>query len=734
MSTPLGRDSITAFGPFQLDYSNGDLRKHGVLVRLARQPWQVLVKLLEHPGEIVSREEIRQLLWKDDTFVDFEHGLNATMNRLRQALGDSAESPRYVQTVPGRGYRFLLEVQTTKPPLVASNPPASEKDTAPAGPSRSSRHGTVVWVAVVCVIVTTALFFTVSKARPVPASAPSQVVRFAVPAPDGYGLEPAGSRQAFAISPDGSTLALTALGDDGRFRLWIRDLAQLAPREVPNSAGLHSVFWSPGGDALFYSVRGAVRRMSTDGGAHQLISELPQVLHLGTWLSPDRMLLSNRVATFVAPTSGGTPTRLEQTYVWPQVLPDGKHILSIVYDEHLHRYRLRVEEFGKPQTARYVLETDSRVTWVRSNFPGRPGHLLYVRGGTLLAHPFDVRTLEVRGQAVALADGVHFFPPTGAADFSVSPNVLTYQANSLAAAILWRDRQGKTIARVGPPRMATKCVRLAPDGTKIAAAVHNRETGATDLWLFDAVTGSGRVLVSGPGVLDAPVWSADSKRLLYSRAAGSAPKLYIRGLGEQDREVQLPTAPFQLPTDWSRDGRYVLFTNTAFPASANELEGNVGIIDLETGELKQLLDSPSQETNAVFSPSGQWIAYISNDSGQPEAYLQEFDSGSLKGDRIRVSKAGALYVRWRGDGREIFYLATDGMVYGLKVTGSHAPDPGDATALFHVSIASRTILPTVFGFDVTADGSRLLIPTGVANEPSQLIVVQNWEFGIPAQK
>ncbi|HYO84133.1 MAG TPA: hypothetical protein VES20_22200, partial [Bryobacteraceae bacterium] len=209
-----------------------------------------------------------------------------------------------------------------------------------------------------------------SKANASAQPTTSRVVRFTVPAPEGYGFEPAGSRQSFALSPDGSKLAFTALGDDARFRLWIRDLAELEPRQLPAAAGLHSVFWSPTGDSLFYSARGSVRRISADGGTQQIISELPQVLHLGTWLSPDRVLLSNRVATFVAPTSGGTPTRLEQTHVWPQVLPDGKNILSIVYDERLHRNRLRVAEFGKPQTARPLLETESRVTCEPSNLPG----------------------------------------------------------------------------------------------------------------------------------------------------------------------------------------------------------------------------------------------------------------------------------------------------------------------------------------------------------------------------
>lgn len=569
--------SIASFGPFQLDRGNGELRKHGVRVRLSRQPWQVLLVLAERPGEVVSREEMRQLLWNADTFVDFEHGLNATMNRLRQALGDSAENPRYIETVPGRGYRFLARVH------IASSVPSEISPTATAltgkGPIDSpalSRRYMIPWVIVAGLLVGLLVALTLVRSASLSRRPPAlRAVRFTVAAPDGYGLEPAGSRQAFAVSPDGSQLAFTALGDDGRFRLWIRDFSRLEPKEAPDTAGLHSVFWSPSGDSLFYSVRGSVRRISPDGGAGQIISELAQVLHVGAWLSPDRMLLSNRVATFVVPTSGGTPVRVDQTYVWPQVLPGGKHILSIEYDRRVHRNRLLVSEFGKRDTSRTLLETDSRVTWVPSRFPGGTGNLLYVRGGTLLAHPFNINKLELDGAPIPLAGGIHFFPPTGAADFSVSQNgVLIYQARPSGSGIHWRDRHGGSISQVGPAHLSTKCVRLSPDGTKIAASIHNSETGATDLWLLNAKTGAGRVFVPGPGVLDSPVWSADSKQLLYSRALGAAPKLYIRGLGEQDKEVSLPAAPFQLPTDWSRDGRFVLYTNTGFPASANELEEN----------------------------------------------------------------------------------------------------------------------------------------------------------------
>src|SRR5580698_4060759 len=101
-----------AFGPFEVDVQTGQLRKHGLDVRLARQPLQILLTLLENPGEVVTRDELRRQIWSEGTFVDFERGLNAAINKLRRTLGDSAEDSRYIETVPGRGYRFVSPVET----------------------------------------------------------------------------------------------------------------------------------------------------------------------------------------------------------------------------------------------------------------------------------------------------------------------------------------------------------------------------------------------------------------------------------------------------------------------------------------------------------------------------------------------------------------------------------------------------------------------------------------------
>lgn len=126
-----------AFGPFAFDEGSGELRKHGVRLRLEGQPLQILAALIRQPGEAVSRDEFQQQLWGDGTFVDFDHGLNAAMNRLRQVLGDSAEKPRYIETLPGRGYRFIAAVQYTVPkpvPVMAPGPAGGQVEPREAEP------------------------------------------------------------------------------------------------------------------------------------------------------------------------------------------------------------------------------------------------------------------------------------------------------------------------------------------------------------------------------------------------------------------------------------------------------------------------------------------------------------------------------------------------------------------------------------------------------------------------
>jgi DNA-binding winged helix-turn-helix (wHTH) protein len=288
---------VISFGSFQLDPDTGSLEKHGVRVRLPRQPARILTFLAQRAGTVITREELREQVWASDTFVDFEHGLNAAINKLRQALGDSAEKPRFIETLPGQGYRFVAAVRTEPPKQATQEASAPEPVRAlspiqvPAPTPRGISWPVLLAVGALAAGLLVTATWVIARREP----SPVRLLRakFIIPAPDGFAFQPAGVRQAFAISPDGSRLAFTATGNDGQFRLWIRDLASLEAREVPAARGAHTVFWSPGSEALYFGVDRSLRRVTADGGSYQIISDLPRLVPpLGTWISPDRILLS----------------------------------------------------------------------------------------------------------------------------------------------------------------------------------------------------------------------------------------------------------------------------------------------------------------------------------------------------------------------------------------------------------------------------------------------------------
>jgi dipeptidyl aminopeptidase/acylaminoacyl peptidase len=391
-------------------------------------------------------------------------------------------------------------------------------------------------------------------------------------------------------------------------------------------------------------------------------------------------------------------------------------------------------------TTKDLIETDSRVMYTASTVTPGTGYLLYIRGGNLLAHPFDPRSLELTGETAPVATGVYSFAQSGAADFSVSDQgVIAYQGYVARSQLVWVDRAGHQLGALGPANASLKSGRLSPDGQRLAAAIYEIERGEQDLWIFDLKTNSGRRLTAEPGLRDAPVWSPDSSTLAFLHAADATlPRLHLRGLGQADVEEAMPAADFQAPTDWSPDGRFVAFVNTGVPRLANEQQSDVWVLDLARGRKPvPLLKTRFHESNPAFSPDGKWLAFTSNESGRPEVYVQAFRSGdapSVIGERHLVSRAGAQAVRWRRDGKELFYLGFDGRVQAVPVRLSPKPHFGPATALFAISTEARAAIHSVLGFDVSADGQRFVIPVVSSLKAPSIVVVQNWEALLPRKR
>ena len=165
--------------------------------------------------------------------------------------------------------------------------------------------------------------------RPKEPVEPPKLTKLAVLPPDGFALEGAASRQSFALSPDGTRLAFTAMDSSGEFSVFLRDFNSLEPRLVPGSEGAHTVFWPPDGRSLYLTAKGKLWRTPLEGDAHVLLADSPSFLFSGAWLGSKRILLDSfRASYFVSP-SGGSLERLKDNYWWPQMLPDGEHVLYV---------------------------------------------------------------------------------------------------------------------------------------------------------------------------------------------------------------------------------------------------------------------------------------------------------------------------------------------------------------------------------------------------------------------
>jgi Tol biopolymer transport system component len=262
--------------------------------------------------------------------------------------------------------------------------------------------------------------------------------------------------------------------------------------------------------------------------------------------------------------------------------------------------------------------------------------------------------------------------------------------------------------------------------------VFDVERGVTDIWVYDTRSGTGRKAISGSGISHLPVWSPDSHRLVWMWDR-SWPKLALSSLDGTPDPEPMPDSGFMQPTDWSPDGRFILYTNSALPSITQHFPSDVFAIDMARGrKVIPLLTTQFYEYGAVFSPDGKWLAFLSDESGKAEIYVQALDRGNdslrVTGERFPISRQGAQCLRWGKDGRELYYLGMDGQVYAVPLSfRSEEVEAGKHEALFTIDPEAYATVHSVVSFDVSADGSRFVIPSITPGESSALVVLQDWE-------
>ena len=590
------------------------------------------------------------------------------------------------------------------------------------------------WLVVTTVLLVIAVGLSVTFSHL--AETPAPVVRASVPPPENTAFIPNGDRAGpVVISPDGRTLAFTAMADAGRRQLWVRPLASGEARILPGTEEAIFPFWSADSRSLGFFALGALKRVDLTGGTPITICEAA-FGRGGTWNAHDVILFAPNFVTpiYRVAATGGTPVPVttidsstHTSHRWPRFLPNGEDFLYSAIHSRSSRAQDNAVYFGSLTGG-----TGHEVIRSGINAECAGDRLLFVRDGTLLAAPFDVHAGRVVGDPVPLAGAVACSLNTWKGAFSCSPNgVIAYHPGGLVQGegtrITIYDRGGereKVILQV----TAGSSLRLSPDGGRIAFA-RGRATGSVDVWSYNVVRDLPMRLSFLPGLENAPVWSPDGSALFFSSHYRTGPdaaegiyRMPAGGGGAQlvlSSESDTQTSPHTV----SPDGRYLLYT-VEYP---NEADTDFWVLPLEPpGEPFVLLETPFTENWGRFSPDGRWIAYMSDESGRREVYVVPFVGQSDAGDEARphgtwqISNGGGSQPSWSHDGTELYFLRLDEMLMAVNVNGDGARfEPGTIEPLFQVQVGIGN------AYDVTPDG-RFVVSSADERSSRPVALILNW--------
>jgi Tol biopolymer transport system component/DNA-binding winged helix-turn-helix (wHTH) protein len=628
IDAPSSATRIVRFGPFELDLRSGELRKNGSRVGLQDQPLQILSVLLERPGELVTREELRQRLWPADTFVDFEHGLNAAVKRLRDALGDSADTPRFVETVPRRGYRFIAPVDL--PRLDEPVEPAVERK-----PRRSFRW----WYLVAAVFVVLCAILAVMTTR----DAPPRVVRYTA----------LNRHELHLFPPNGSPIPLLTDGS----RIFFTELAngQFLPRQV-SVAGGETVASIAGFDEnhileaispdstelLVWTFRGG--DPNPRGWIVPLLGDAPRRLgtvrgHAAVWSSDGRIVYAKDDDLYMTDREGRQPRKMltapGRPY-WPRWSPDGRRLRFTVFDHSNGLFSLWEVAADGSDLQPFLAGWNDPANECCGNWT--PDGRYYVFQATR-QNETHIWAIKERGGAfgdkkprpIQLTSGpVSFLRPMPSKDgrklFAIGWTLRGEVARYEAASGRWLPfLAGLSVEQVD-------CSR---DGQWVAFITYPEG----ELWR-GRIDGSQRLkLTATPMRAAMPHWSPDGTRIAFmGQTTGHHWKLYLVSRDGGIVQPLLPGDKSEGDPTWSPDGRSLAFG----------MDDAIYVVELESQRVSKVSGSDGL-FSPRWSPDGRHLAAMPLDSGKQ--VLFDFNTGHW----MDLAEMGGGYPHWSHDGRYLYF-------------------------------------------------------------------------------
>jgi serine/threonine protein kinase/Tol biopolymer transport system component len=543
-----------------------------------------------------------------------------------------------------------------------------------------------------------------------PSLEPPAVSRFDYDLPAGQVFRGSG-RQVLALSPDGGHFVFNTTQG-----LFLRSIGALEARLIPGTEGssITNPFFSADGKSIGYFDGSQLRRISTSGGASEVICAASSTVFGASWGLDNTILFAHPQGIMRVSANGGTAELViradgERIY-GPQLLPG----------EELVLFSVTKGDWTEAQVVVQSLRTQERTVVVPGGSEARylsTGHLVYALGDSLFAVAFDAKQLSVQGGPVLVVQGVSrsLGNLTGAANYGVSQQgTLVYLpelGSSFASHLTWFDRSGKPQGVAGDRTQNLRNFSLAPDESRVAVASQNR-----GIWLADLRRNVTSQLVSLGGD---PVWSPDGSRVAFG--IGQQGEVFSVPAGGGERSVLFQTGDDRQAwvEDWHPDGEHLALILVRGGKDQ-------GVVTGTTRDKSPIVfDESSDLDEPHFSPDGRWIAYNADrDGGGMEVYVVPYPP---TGERIQVSAAGGMQARWRPDGREIFYLTADGTLMAVEVKRQEGLVLGVPIPLFDTGLI---VAPNIDQYAVTRDGRRFLVSLPAdakeAVPPPQFVIVQNW--------